>query len=250
LTTAEILSTDYNSRHGENFSRNQGEHRMIRALIFDFDGLILDTETPAFQAWQEIYANQGCSLSLATWLSHIGAAVEAFDPYGELESQLGRPVDRAAMQQQYQERERELLADQAVLPGVADYLADAERLRLKLAIASSSDLPWVMGHLARLGLRHYFEAIKGAEDVEKTKPDPHLYLAALEALQVPARQAVALEDSPNGVRAAKAAGLFCVAIPNDLTRQLALDQADLVLPSLADVRLEALLATIENRLGD
>jgi len=223
---------------------------MIRALIFDFDGLILDTEMPAFQAWQEIYADRGCSLSLATWLTHIGAAVEAFDPCGELEVQLGHRIDRAALQLQYRQRERELLGAQAVLPGVADYLADAKRLRLKLAIASSSDLPWVMGHLARLGLQHYFEAIKGAEDVEKTKPDPHLYLAALEALQVSANQAIALEDSPNGIRAAKAAGLFCVAVPNDLTRQLALDQADLVLPSLADVSLEILLANIESRLGD
>jgi HAD superfamily hydrolase (TIGR01509 family) len=221
---------------------------MIRALIFDFDGLILDTETPAFQAWQELYAEQGGSLSLMEWADYIGAAIDAFDPCQALETQLGRPLDCAAIRLRYRQRERTLLESQVVLPGVEDYLAEARRLHLKLAIASSSDCAWVTGHLARLGLRHHFDAIKGADDVEKAKPAPDLYLAALDTLKIPAHQAVALEDSPNGVRAAQAAGLFCVAVPNMLTRLLALDHADLVLPCLADRPLENLLAEVEARL--
>jgi HAD superfamily hydrolase (TIGR01509 family) len=231
-----------------NSFRETASFTMIRALIFDFDGLILDTEMPAFQAWQELYAEQGCSLSIVEWADHIGTAMDAFDPCGELETRLERPLDCEAIRLKYRQREHELLDGQVVLPGVEDYLADARCLRLKLAIASSSDCAWVTGHLARLGLRHHFDAIKGAEDVEKAKPDPDLYLAALDALKTPAHQAVALEDSPNGVRAAQAAGLFCVAVPNMLTRLLDLHHADLVLPSLANMPLENLLAEVETRL--
>jgi HAD superfamily hydrolase (TIGR01509 family) len=226
-----------------------GEHTMIRALVFDFDGLILDTETPAFQAWQELYAEQGCSLSLATWASHLGTAVDSFDPCEELEALSGRRLNCTAIRLKYRRRERELLEAQTVLPGVEGTLAEASRLRLKLAIASSAECAWVTGHLTRLGLCHYFDAIKGAEDVQRAKPDPDLYLAALDALKTPASQAVALEDSPNGVQAAKAAGLFCVAVPNDLTRQLAFDHADLVLPSLAGMPLASLLEEVEKRLS-
>jgi putative hydrolase of the HAD superfamily len=84
--------------------------------------------------------------------------------------------------------------------------------------------------------------------VRVTKPDPAVYLAALEALQVGGDQAIAFEDSPNGIQAAKAAGLFCIAVPNQLTASLPLDKADLRLNSLADIRLEALLQKVEKRL--
>jgi HAD superfamily hydrolase (TIGR01509 family) len=221
---------------------------MIRALILDLDGLILDTETPAFQAWQELHAEQGRSLSLGEWADCIGVAIDAFDPRRELEIQLGRPLDYTAIRLKYRQRERELLDSQVALPGVEDCLEDTKCLRLKLAIASSSDCAWVTGHLARLELRHYFDAIKGVDDVEKGKPDSDLYLAALDALKTPADQAVALEDSPNAVRAAPAAGLFCVAIPNMLTQLLALDHTNLVLPSLANMPLENLIVEVKARL--
>lgn len=218
---------------------------MIRALIFDFDGLILDTEVPEFQAWQEIFQLHGCHLPLATWATCIGTASDAFDPYAYLEAQCGRAIDREAIRVKSRQRRDELLAAQPALPGVQEYLDDATRLGLQLGVASSSSRAWVTGHLARLGLMAHFASIQCADDVHRTKPDPASYQAVLQTLNLRPEQAIALEDSPNGVLAAKRAGLFCVAVPNALTRQLSLDHADLHLASLADLPLARLLTAVQ-----
>jgi len=218
---------------------------MIRAIVFDFDGLILDTELPEFQSWQTIYQAHGYTLPLAVWATCIGTT-EAFDPYAYLEEQLGRAVDREAVQLRQRQQCDALIAAQAVLPGVHDYIADARRLDLQLGVASSSSRAWVHGHLTRLELHQHFVCIACRDDVPRTKPDPALYQAALAALGVRPEEAIALEDSPNGILAAKRAGLFCVAVPNVLTRQLPLDHADLQIPSLAALPLSELLRTIHS----
>jgi HAD superfamily hydrolase (TIGR01509 family) len=217
---------------------------MIRSLIFDFDGLILDTEVPEFRAWQEIFQRHDCQLPLDTWAACIGTSSAAFDPYAYLEALLGWSVDRAAIQTQWRQRRDELLALETPLPGVQDYLLDATRLGLQLGVASSSSRAWVTGHLARLGLLPHFASIQCADDVHTTKPNPAAYQAVLTALNVQPTEAIALEDSPNGILAAKRAGLFCVAVPNALTRHLCLDQADVQLASLAAVPLAHLLGTM------
>ena len=220
---------------------------MIRALIFDFDGLVLDTEVPDYQSWQEIYQSFGCSLPLSAWATCIGSGPAFFDPCGYLEAQLGRPVNREDIRSKQRQRSVGLIEAQSILPGVEAYIADAKRLSLKLGLASSSSRDWVMGHLSRLGLQAHFDCIKSADDVEHTKPDPELYCSALDALNLLADQAIALEDSPNGISAAKRAGLYCVAVPNPLTRQLALEQADLQVASLADLPLEELLLKVQSK---
>jgi HAD superfamily hydrolase (TIGR01509 family) len=219
---------------------------MIKALIFDFDGLILDTESPDYQSWQETYQEHGCSLPLSEWAKWIGST-GTFDPYGYLSEQLGRPVDRTAIRTRRRARYAELMTGQSVLPGVQAYILTAERLGLKLGVASSASRVHVHGNLERLGLRTHFDSVHCADDVERVKPDPALYRAALRALDVTADQAIALEDSPNGVLAAKRAGLFCVAVPNALTRQLSLDLADLELESLAGLPLENLCELVDKR---
>jgi HAD superfamily hydrolase (TIGR01509 family) len=127
---------------------------------------------------------------------------------------------------------------------VEQYLQDARRLGLKIGLASSSSCAWVTGHLRRLGLLDYFDCICARDDVRLTKPDPQLYTLAASRLEVDPGEAVAIEDSPNGILAAKRAGLHCLAVPNELTRQLSLDQADLCVESLADFPLEKLLAAL------
>lgn len=217
---------------------------MIKGLIFDFDGLILDTETPSFQAWQEVYERRGCELTLETWADCIGRSQDAFDPCDYLEVCLGRSIDRARVFAEEQKREVELIRKQPVLPGVLDTIAAAKQHGLKLGVASSSDREWVDGYLARLGLIEQFDAIHCADDVEHAKPAPDLYLAVLEALRLQPHQAIAFEDSPNGVLAAKRAGVFCVAVPNRLTKQLSFDHAaDLTVTSLKQVPLAKLLET-------
>ena len=221
---------------------------MIQALIFDFDGLILDTEVPEFQAWQEIYQEHGCHLPLSIWATCIGASSDTFDPYAYLESLTGRPVERDIIRSKRRRRIGELLETQAILPGVEEYITDAKRLGLKLGLASSSPGDWVTGHVLRLGIKEHFDCIKCSEDVKEVKPAPDLYQSVLESLNISADEAIALEDSPNGILAAKRAGLFCVVVPNSLTRQLSLDQADIRLTSLSDLPLRALLwQVIEKR---
>ncbi len=217
---------------------------MIRGIVFDFDGLILETEGPDYRSWRELYEGYGCALPLERWAGLIGTAEHGFDPYAELEAQLGRPLDRAEVRSRRRARYAELVAEEQVLPGVLDYISDARRLGLRLGVASSSSREWVVGHLESLGLLACFDALACRGDAPRTKPDPGLYLRVLEVLDVRPEEAIALEDSPNGVAAAKAAGLFCVAVPNDLTRDLPLSGADICLGSLATLPLPQLLERV------
>ena len=216
---------------------------MVRALVFDFDGLILDTEVPEFRAWCEIFEGHGCELPRSEWTACIGLAGAdvTFDPHACLEGLLGRPLDRAEVRARHRLRFAELVAAESALPGVTEYLMEARRLGLKVAVASSSHRAWITAHLGRLGLLEAFDCFRCADDVARTKPDPELYRAALAALAVAPEEAIAFEDSANGVRAAKAAGLYCVAVPNGLTCALPLEEADLRLNSLAEMPLETLL---------
>ena len=122
---------------------------------------------------------------------------------------------------------------------------EAKKLGLKVGLASSSPCDWVTGHLSRLGLIQYFDCIYARDDVRRTKPDPELYLTVIDEFQIGSHEAVVFEDSPNGILAAKRAGLFCVAVPNPLTRQLRLDHADFRLNSLAEMPLSELLFQLE-----
>lgn len=217
---------------------------MIKGLIFDFDGLILDTETPSFQAWQEVFERRGCELTLETWADCIGRSQDAFDPCDYLEACLGHPIDRDRVRFEEQQRETQLVLNQPVLPGVREIIVSAKGLGLKLGVASSSERDWVIGHLTRLGLAEQFDGVCCAGEVPHAKPAPDLYLAVLEALHLGPDQAIAFEDSPNGVLAAKRAGVFCVAVPNRLTQQLSFDHAaDLTVTSLKQVTLAKLLET-------
>ncbi len=215
----------------------------MKLLVFDFDGLIIDTEVPEFQCWQEIFESHGARLDLETWAQCVGTA-NIFDPYDHLVQQTGRALDRDALQERRRQRFTELMAGQDVLPGVCEYLDEAAGLGLKLAVASSSSRQWVGGHLTRFGLMDRFHAIRCSDDVERVKPDPELYRSVCELLGVDPSHAIALEDSPNGILAAKRAGMTCVAVPNPLTARLDLSGADLRISSLADVPLSELLVRL------
>jgi HAD superfamily hydrolase (TIGR01509 family) len=204
----------------------------ISALIFDFDGLIVDTEVPIFRAWQRIYREHGQELPLDRWLTIIGTASGPFDPVIDLAKKTGTKLDEAELKALEVLYYQEATALQQLLPGVIDYLVAAHQLGLKTAVASSSTRKWVMDHLNRFGIGGQFDAIVCREDVKRTKPDPDLYLTTLERLGARPDEAIAFEDSSNGIHAAKAAGLFCVVVPNLLTVDLDLTEADLRLLTL------------------
>jgi HAD superfamily hydrolase (TIGR01509 family) len=212
----------------------------LRALVFDFDGLILDTETPEFRAWQEVFAAHGAVLEAVDWTHVIGSTDSGWDPATEIERQTGARADRVALREAWTVRRVELLALESVRPGVVELVKEAARRDLGLAVASSASRSWVEGHLIRLGLRDAFSVIATGDEVPHSKPDPAVYRLAVARLGVPAAAALALEDSPNGVRAALAAGLRCIAVPNEVSRQLDLSAADAVLGSLAELDLDRL----------
>jgi HAD superfamily hydrolase (TIGR01509 family) len=204
----------------------------IKALIFDFDGLIVDTEVPIFRTWQRIYREHGEELPLDRWLTIIGTASGPFDPVIDLAKKTGTKLDEPELKALEVLYYQEATALQQLLPGVVDYLVAARELGLKTAVASSSARKWVMDHLNRFGIGGHFDAIVTREDVMRTKPEPDLYVTALQRLDAQPNEAIAFEDSSNGIHAAKAAGLFCVVVPNLLTVDLDLTEADLRLLTL------------------
>jgi HAD superfamily hydrolase (TIGR01509 family) len=220
---------------------------VIEALLFDFDGLLVDSESVAFQTWQEAYREHGAELAVERWAAAIGT-VEGFDPLAHLEESLGRTIDRASIEEAQRARELALVHEQPLRPGVLEYLAAARERDLHVAIVSSSSNAWIARHLERLETADGWACIVCANgDAARAKPRPTLYLEALETVGVAPEAAIAFEDSPNGVTAARAARIFCVAVPNSVTAQLDLSAADLVVESLEDVPLDELLRVVAAR---
>jgi HAD superfamily hydrolase (TIGR01509 family) len=221
---------------------------VIRAIVFDFDGLILDTEEPVYRSWVEVYEAHGEKLPFERWVQIVGSTTTEFHPQRHLEERLGRPLSQEILEERIGRRTEMILA-QGLLPGILQAIDDATGLGLKLGVASSSTRDWVSGHLERLGILGRFDCLRCRDDVNHAKPAPDLYLAVLDCLGVSPSEAVAIEDSPNGVMAAKQAGMRCVAIPNTITAKLDLSQADVVLRSLSDVPLRDLLRRLDTGLS-
>jgi beta-phosphoglucomutase-like phosphatase (HAD superfamily) len=219
----------------------------IHGLLFDFDGLLVDTETPARLAYEELYRDHGHELPLDKWATLVGTIGAEFDPDAHLEELVGRPLDHVALAERRRAREFELCDLEDLRPGIEDYLAEAERLGLQTAIVSSSTTDWIERHLRRLDRLDHWDAIVAANgDVARAKPQPDLYVEALDLLGLRPAEALAFEDSLNGIRAAKGAGIFVVAVPNPITETFALDEADLVLGSLEKMPLDELLGRVGN----
>jgi HAD superfamily hydrolase (TIGR01509 family) len=217
---------------------------VVRAIVFDFDGLILDTEEPIYRSWLEVYEAHGQELPFERWVQIVGSSTIGFHPQHHLEERLGRPLPKEVLDRRIGRRTEMVLANK-LLPGVVEHLDAARALGLKVGVASSSTRDWVLGHLVRLGILDRFDCLRCRDEVANVKPEPDLYLAVLECVGVAASEAIAIEDSPNGVLAAKRAGMRCVAVPNSITARLDLGQADVVLGSLAEVTLAELLRLVD-----
>jgi HAD superfamily hydrolase (TIGR01509 family) len=213
----------------------------MKALIFDFDGTILDTEVPDFTSWKEMYEEHGAVLPLEIWGPLVGTSGDSFNPYLYLEQCIGKNVEHENIRVRRRKRYDEMVEQQTVLPGIEELLKEAKEAGLKIGLASSSSREWVVGHLTRLKLLDYFDCIRTSDDVAKVKPDPELYLSALKALGVSAGEAIAIEDSPNGAQAAKRAGIYCIVIPNEVTKYLTFNLVDDQYDTLHQVRLSSLL---------
>jgi beta-phosphoglucomutase-like phosphatase (HAD superfamily) len=213
------------------------------AVVLDFDGLIVDTETPIFEAWLAAYRRRSQPLGLEEWQHALGTH-GGFDPLEHLDALLGGALDREGVLGEVKEATTKGCECQPLLPGVEALLRDAKALGLGRAVASSSSCGWVDGWLRRHGIRDLLDVVVARDDVRKVKPDPELFLLAASRLGTEPGACVVFEDSPNGMRAALAAGMRCVAVPNALTRPLARPPVDLVLESLAERPLAAILEAL------
>jgi putative hydrolase of the HAD superfamily len=193
----------------------------LRALIFDFDGLIIDTESAIYQSWRELYRSHGHELTVERWSQCVGTDFSsAYDPKKELEVLTDRTFDWVAMDRQIYDRVQELLHGFDALPGVRECLSEARELGLPCSEASSSPLSWVSKHLDHLDLRGHFTNISCRDHVERIKPHPDLFQDAARKLGAGADEVVIFEDSLNGLNAARAAGMRCVVIPGPTTQHL------------------------------
>ena len=210
---------------------------MIRALVFDFDGVIIDTETTLLDAAAEIHQRADRPFSRRQAREAVGRSALHYD----LWAAFGPGADRMALDAELLRLNRERAARQPVLPGVRDYLRQARAAGLKIGLASNSGHAHVDGHLARLGLFECFDFVRCIEDVPAGKPEPDLYCAVVEYFGVAGADAIAIEDSAHGVLAAKRAGLWCVAVPGPSSADHDFSHADLKLASLSQCSLADLL---------
>jgi len=218
---------------------------LVQALIFDFDGLILDTETPALESWQAIYAEHGQELTLDRWKDALGRSPgHGFDAFTHLLALVGRPLDRATVLKDRFARKYALCEPLALLPGVLHLLDQAGKRGMSCAVASSSDRAWVEGWLRRHAIFDCFNCVRTADDIVHAKPAPDLFLSAAECLGMQPADCLVFEDSPNGVLAARAAGMRCVAVPCALTAQVSMPPVDLLLPTLDALPLAEILTLV------
>ncbi|MCL4692464.1 MAG: HAD-IA family hydrolase [Candidatus Hydrogenedentes bacterium] len=212
----------------------------MKLVIFDFDGLILDTETPDYESWQEVYAEFGVELPLSVWADCIGAPAGLFDPVDFLERLLEETVDRTEIEARRRLRFLNLVSEQPLRSGIESLMTDCADQGVSMAVASSATRDWVEGHLDRFDLRAMFDCIRCYESGLQGKPAPDLFHAVLRDLAIAPSEAIVLEDSPNGILAANCAGIYSVAVPNPVTGLLNLDHARLVIDALEEWPLERL----------
>ncbi|MBS4206612.1 HAD-IA family hydrolase [Bacillus sp. FJAT-50079] len=218
---------------------------MIKSVIFDFDGLILDTETAIIKAYEEFYNEHQLIFPIKEWGKNIGGAM-VFDPYETLLTHY--PTEnKKNLESQFNKRYQLLLEGTVPREGVIDYLKRAREIGLRTAVASSSSKDWIETHMKRLGIRDYFDFICTADDVSKIKPDPELYQTVLDYFNIHPNEAVVFEDSPNGSLAAIKAGIPCVIVPNEATKILTFDERVLFkMKSKNDMTLDEVIKRVVN----
>lgn len=217
---------------------------MIQALIFDFDGLIFDTETPDYETWAGLYREYGFELAHERWITGVGT-YGGFNAGVELAALLGGAIEAGTLRARFAERYRAHCERAPLLPGVRELLVAARAAEMPIAVASSSNRTWVEGWLTHHDLAAFFDCVRTRDDVAQVKPAPDLFLSAATCLGILPANCLVFEDSPNGMRAAAAAHIRCVAVPIALNAAVELPPVALRLSSLAELTLEQIIARVE-----
>lgn len=217
---------------------------MIKGIIFDFDGLILDTESHQFELFQQLFEEHNVELPFERWLACIGTKTD-FSLFSYLTEQSIDEISEQQLRSDFHQQFVSGLAELEAREGVIEYLKEAKELGLSIGLASSSDKEWVRGHLSNLGLLDYFDCILTSDDVEYVKPSPELYIKAVNCLGLKPDECIAFEDSVNGMTAAKAAGLTCFIVPNFVTSHMTFNGMDGRLNSMIEKRLSEIIEMVQ-----
>lgn len=208
-----------------------------RGIIFDFDGVLVDTEWAIYQSWVQLYAREGQEISIATYSPCLGAGYSHWNPADHLEKLTGKKYDWEVETPARQAVLEADLARSGLMPGAAELLDWCAAQGIGLTVASSSSRRWVQGWLERLGIYQRFAGVFTRTDGYAVKPDPALFLAAQQCLGLPKEDCLIIEDSENGTISARNAGIPCVAIPNRMTQSSNLSRAAYQQPSLTSLLL-------------
>ncbi len=217
--------------------------RSAFAVVFDFDGLIVDSETPDFEAHRQIFAEHGVTLTAGEWLDEIGTVDPSRNWFERLSERIGRPLDTAALREEKHRRFWRVVIMEP-MPGIRRLLDELAAAGVPLGLASSSDLSWIGRATTMVDVARYFRVIVTGEDVARRKPDPEPYLLAAQRLGLPPARCVAIEDSECGLTAARAAGMKTAVIPHWLTEMQDLSAADLRVASAEELNVETLARLI------
>ncbi|MBS1954069.1 MAG: HAD family phosphatase [Cyanobacteria bacterium SZAS-4] len=209
----------------------------IKGLIFDMDGVLLDSEPLHLKAYQEFLKEFGVAFSEADNRPFLGRKdVELAE---HLISQHALPLDALQLVQQKEEILARLFsANLEPMPGVVKTLQNAQAISLPCAVASSATLPTIMEVTKSLDIARYFQTLTSGDEVPHGKPAPDVYLLAAERIGVLPINCLVIEDSFNGILAAKAAGMKCIAIPCPTTRHQDHSKADKILGTLESLHLD------------
>lgn len=208
------------------------------AVLFDFDGILVDTEWAIYEAWHRTFLAHGHPLPLETYTQCIGSDFDTWSPKVHLEELTGSGFDWHQLDEVRQVEIRRDLEQAGPMPGVVALLEKLAAEGVPLAVVSSSSHPWVDGWLEKLRLASYFREVVCRGDAPRIKPAPDLYLEGARRLGLAAADCLVIEDSLNGVHSAIEAGMPVWAVPNRVTAGLDFSQANRIFASLADCALE------------
>ena len=219
---------------------------VLEAVVFDFDGIIIDSETPEFESHRRIFDRCGVSLTIDEWCDQIGVWTEGHDErwFRELRARSSKAPDHDAYHAEKRRIFDEVVPD-APMRGIGELLRRLAGAGVPAGIASSSPASWVVGTTERLGLRPLFGAIVTGDDVVRRKPAPDVYLEAARRLGAEPARSIAVEDSGPGIAAARAAGMKTIAIPHWLTQGHDLVTADLRVVDASELTLERLMELVD-----
>lgn len=203
------------------------------AILFDFDGILVDTEWAIYEAWLETFRQHGQDLPLSLYTRCIGSDFDAWSPKLHLEDLTKLNFDWLEMDETRQIQIRTALSKEGPIEGVVEVLKYLENQGIPMAVVSSSSHSWVDGWLEKLDLAKFFDEVICKGDAPRIKPAPDLFLAAAEKLGVVPSECLVVEDSLNGLIAAKDAGMQVWVVPNRVTARLDFSQADAVLSGFA-----------------